>query len=161
MFYHVIMQAYVLQQISSPLIRIFNLSITSGMVPVELRIARVVPLFKAGDKSIFSNYRPISLLPSFSEILEKLVYNRLIDYLSKYKILSDNQFGFRKNHSTEYPLVLLYDKISSAIDNNEVTVGIFIDLSKAFDTVNHQILLDKLQDTMVFVALHLSGFPII
>ena len=74
------------------------------MVPVELKIARVVPLFKAGDKSIFSNYRPISVLPSFSKILEKLVYNRLIDYLSKYKILSDNQFGSRKQHSTEYAL---------------------------------------------------------
>ena len=88
----------------------------------------------------------ISVLPSFSKnILEKLVYNRLIDYLSKYKILSDNQFGFRKHHSTKYALALLYDKISSVIDSNEVTVGIFIDLSKAFDTVNHQILSDKLQ----------------
>ena len=93
----------------------------------------------------FQNCRPISVLPSFSKILEKLVYNRLIDYLSKYKILSDNQFGFRKHHSTEYALALLYDIISSAIDSNEVTVGIFIDLSKAFDTANHQILLDKLQ----------------
>ena len=131
--------------ISSPLTHIFNLSITSGTIAMELKIARVVPLFKAGDKSIFSNYRPISVLPSFSKILEKLVYNRLIDYLSKYKILSDNQFGIRKDHSTEYALALLYDKISSAVDSNEATVGIFIDLSKAFDTVNHQILSDKLQ----------------
>ena len=115
------------------------------MVPVELKISRVVPLFKAGHKSIFSNYRPISVLPAFSKILEKLLYNRLIDYLSKYNLLTDNQFGFRKNHSTEYALALLYNKISSAIDNNEVTVGIYIDLSKPFDTVNHQILLDKLQ----------------
>ena len=106
----------------------FNLSITSGIVPIELRIACVVPLLKAGDKSIFSNYRPISVLPSFSKILEKLVYNPLIDYLSKYKILSDNQFGFCKHYSTEYALALLYDKISSAINSNEVTVGIFIDL---------------------------------
>ena len=90
--------------ISSHLTHIFNLSITSGMVPIELKIARVVPLFKAGDKSIFSNYRPISVLPSFSKILEKHVYNRLIDYLSKYKILSNNQFGFRKHYSTEYGL---------------------------------------------------------
>ena len=112
--------------ISSPLTHIFNLSTTSGMVPVELKIARVVSLFKPGDKSIFSNYRPISVLPSFSKILEKLVYNGLIDYLSKYKILFDNQFGFRKHRSTEYALALLYDKISSAIDSNEVTVGILI-----------------------------------
>ena len=78
------------------------------MVAAELNIARVVPLFKAGDKSIFSNYRPISVLPSFSKIKENRVYNRLIDYLSKYKILSDNQFGFRKHHSTEYALGLGY-----------------------------------------------------
>ena len=82
--------------IRSPLTRIFNLSITSGMVPVELKISRVVPLFKAGHKSIFSNCRPISVLPAFSKILEKLLYNRVIDYLSKYNILSDNQFGFRR-----------------------------------------------------------------
>lgn len=122
-----------------------------------------MPLFKAGDKSIFSNYTPISVLPFFSKILEKLVYNRLIDYLSKYKILFDNQLGFRKHHSTEYACFssIIYDKISFAIDNNEVTVGIFIDLSKAFDTVNHQIILDKLHHYMVLVALHLTGFPIV
>ena len=126
--------------ISSPLTNIFNLSITAGTVPMELKIALVVPVFKAGDKTIFSNYRPISVVPSFSEILEKIVYNRLIDYLSKNKILSENQFGFRKHHSTKYALALLYDKISSAMDSNEATVGIFFDPSKAFDTVNHHIL---------------------
>ena len=84
---------------------------------MELKIARLVPLFKAGDKSCFSNYRPISVLPAFSKILEKLVYfyNRLIDYLNMYKILSDNQLGFGKQHSTEYALTLLYDKVSLAI----------------------------------------------
>ena len=93
--------------ISSPLTHILNLSITSGTVPMELKIARVVPLFIAGDKSIFCKYRPFSVLPSFSKVLEELVYNRLIDYLSKCKILSDNQFGFRKHRSTEYALALL------------------------------------------------------
>lgn len=87
-------------------------------------------MFKTSDRSLFSNYRPISFLPSFSKILEKLVYDIIIDYLSKYKILFDNQFGFRKQHFIEYALALLYDKIPSAIDNDEITVGIIIDLSK-------------------------------
>ena len=131
--------------ISSPLTHIFNLSLSSGVFTAELKIASVVPLFKTSDKSLFSNYRPVSVLPSFSKVLEKLVYDRIVDYLSKYEILTDNQFGFRKQHSTEYALVaLLYHNISFAIDNNEITVGISIGVSKAFATVNHQILLDKL-----------------
>ena len=132
--------------ISGPLTHNFNLSLSSGVVPAELKIARVVPLFKTGDviNIIFSNYRPISVLPSFFKISEKLVCNRIIDYLSKYKILSDDQFGFRKQHSAKYALALLFGKISSVIDNNEITKGIFIDLYKAFHTVKDLILLDKL-----------------
>ena len=103
--------------ISAPLSHIFNRSITSGIVPIELKIAQVVHLFKSDDKSVFSNYRPISVLPSFSKILERAVYNRLMDFLTEYKILSDNQFGLRKHHSTEYALALLYDKISCLLIN--------------------------------------------
>ena len=128
-----------------PITGIINLSITSGIVPNQLKIARVIPLFKSGEQDIFTNYRPVSVLPAFSKILERVMYNRLLRFLNAFKILSDNQYGFRKHHSTAYALACLYDKISSAIEYKEYTVGIFIDLSKAFDTVDHHILISKLE----------------
>ena len=135
---------YVAQYISMPLSHIFNLTFETGKIPDDLKVALVTPVYKSSEKNVYSNYRPISVLPCFSKILEKLMYKRLIGYIRKNKILTDCQYGFRENSSTTYAVIELVDKITKAIENNEFTVGIFLDLSKAFDTVNHDILLKKL-----------------
>ena len=131
-------------ELARPLSMIFNKSMVEGIVPDDLKIAKIIPVYKSEDKKIISNYRPISILSAFSKILERLVYNRLLDFINKNNILSKNQYGFRKNISTSMALLDLVDKISTSIENNKFTIGIFIDLAKAFDTVNHNILLNKL-----------------
>ena len=130
--------------IAEPLSLIFNLCLSEGSFPDSLKTAKVCPIFKSGSKMDFTNYRPISILASFSKILEKLVATRLLSFIDKHNILSQSQYGFRKNHSSYMALMTLFDKVSEAIDKNEYSVGIFIDLSKAFDTLDHNILLNKL-----------------
>jgi len=93
-------------------------------------------VFKADDKKIVSNHLPLSILPVLSKVIERLVYNQLIEFLTKHNILHSSQYGFRKNLSTTVALV---DNLTTSIDNNEITIGIFVALAKAFDTVNHNI----------------------
>ena len=135
---------FAMPYIAVPMSEIINNSFAAGIVPNDLKIAKVCPIFKNGERAQFKNYRPISILPSFSKIFEKLVNNRLTSYLVKTSILNNNQYGFRSRHSTSLAVIDMIDKISEAMDSNKFSIGLFLDLSKAFDTINHKILLDKL-----------------
>ena len=130
--------------IAEPLCDVFQACVDQGVFPSNLKISKTIPIFKKGKRSDPSNYRPIAILPILSKILEKLICKRLVDYVEKMLILCNSQHGFRKNKST---LSAIYDFLMNALeclDRGDVTAGIFIDLSKAFDTVNHEKLLKKL-----------------
>lgn len=135
----------VIMSIVKPLTHVFNLSLRLGKFPNRLKIAKVVPIFKNDDKLLVCNYRPISVLSVFSKILEKLMFTRMSVFIEKHAILSSCQFGFREHHSTSMALIKLFDKITHELDNKCYSVGIFLDLSKAFDTIDHNILIDKLR----------------
>lgn len=132
------------RSILEPLTHVLNLSILQGFFPSEMKLAKVIPLYKSGDAMKIDNYRPVSVLPLFSKLLEKLMYNRVLAFINRNNLLYEYQFGFRQHHSTNMALITLVDKIAAAIDNSEILVGVFLDLKKAFDTVNHDLLLKKL-----------------
>ena len=126
-----------------PITYMINESLKSEVFPSELKIARIVPIFKSGDPSLLNNYRPISVLSFFSKKIEKIVYNIVFDFLYENKVLYDYQFRFRSKHSTQHALITLVERITTSLDVGNIVISLFMD-KKAFDTVNYQILLRKL-----------------
>ena len=128
-----------------PLTVIINQSLCTGGFPDNLKLAKVVPLFKKGNPHFLDNYRPISLLSTLSKIFEKVVFQQVYTYFTDNKLFYENQYGFRKNHSTELAALELVDRISGYMDTGKIPISIFLDLSKAFDTLDSYILLEKLK----------------
>ena len=131
--------------ISVILSNLINLSFTSGSFPSKLKLARITPVLKKGSPLEVQNYRPISLLSNIDKIFQKLIFKRLMNFLDKHQSLYPMQFGFRAKHSTTLSLMNIVNQIQNALDKGKVACGIFLDLQKAFDTVDHEILLVKLK----------------
>ena len=129
---------------------VFNQSLLQGIFPEKFKVSKVTPIDKGGEEMDPFNYRPISTLSALTQIFKKIICEQLVNYLEKHKILYEFQFGFRKGHSTSQAIAEIADNLRNAIDNNLYSCGVFLDFSKAFDTVNHTILLKKngtLRDT--------------
>lgn len=136
---------FIKYEICDSLTLIINQSIHSGIFPEQLKLARVLPLFKKGVNSVFDNYRPISLLPSISKVFERVMHHQIQDYFNKYHLFYGSQYGFRPDHSTELAVLEVVDQIMTQMDKNKTPINIYLDLSKAFDSLDHKILLSKLQ----------------
>lgn len=171
---------YVADIVADPLSHVINLLFKNGTFPSDLKRAKIVPVFKKGDKGLVSNYRPIAILSVLSKVIEKCFEKRLTNYLTKFSILSASQFGFRAGYSTNLALLSFTDTIKHYIDSGKYAGAVFIDLTKAFDSILHKILITKLnaagvvgpalnfihsyltdREQAVSISNHLSNFKII
>ena len=132
-------------EICKSLTLIINQTLSTGIFPDTLKIAKVIPLYKKGDKALFENYRPISVLPSISKIFERIIFNQINDHVTSHDFYYNGQYGFREKHSTQLAALELIDRITHELDMGNTPINIYIDLSKAFDTLHHTILISKLQ----------------
>ena len=131
--------------ISKPLTALINQSLHNGRFPDGLKLSKIIPLYKKDSREIMGNYRPVSLLCAMSKVFERVVYNQLYEYFKQHKLFHKNQYGFRDEHSTELASLELIDRILHDLDKKKNPIVVFMDLSKAFDTLNHAILLKKLR----------------
>ena len=149
--------------IAPKLVHLFNSCIDVGKFPNKLKTAKIIPLHKGGSKTNPTNYRPISLLPQFGKLFEKIIKERIVAFLVEYNIITDHQYGFRKLHSTELAITDIQNKLLQNLDDNKITCTIFLDLAKAFDCVDHEILLRKLErygirgKTLLLIESYLSN----
>ncbi len=134
------------KKFSKLLLNLINDTLLGSIFPDILKTAKVIPIFKKGDKTNPNNYIPISLLPVFSKVLEKAINNQITEKLNNYHIIDDNQYGFRTEHSTEDAVIKFVDYIEKAKLSHKYVVSIHIDVSKAFDSCNHDIMAKKLRN---------------
>ena len=131
-------------ELAASLSRLYNCCMKEGFYPKCFKVARVVPVFKTEDPTQFSNYRPVSVLPVLSQVFERILKARLVEFLDKQGVVIPGQYGFRAGHSTDMAILDMVEKVRSAWAERSVALGVFINLKKAFDTVDHDILLKKL-----------------
>ena len=130
--------------ISKPLSYLLNLSLKTSQVPRDWKIAKITAIFKSADSTNTDNYTPISVLPIISKVLERAVHTKVMNYLEKYNLLSNNQFGYGKKRSTRLATTFLLELFRKLLNDGMLVGCIFLDLSKAFDTISHSALLQKL-----------------